>query len=73
MQIAEAMKGIFPDALIIRGQDDHFILIDGFDSQKETAEKITSVNKTIQNEAEGTRCSFAGGIHSCAGEVPPPA
>ena len=62
VQIAEAMKGIFPDALIIRGQDDHFILIDGFDSQKETAEKITSVNKTIQNEAEGNTTGIRAGI-----------
>ena len=60
-QIADTLKKAFPDALIMRGQDDHFILIDGFESQEKIIERIVSVDNRIQKEAEGNTTGIKAG------------
>lgn len=51
--IAEKLKEEAPEALIIRGPDDHFIIIDEYESEARTAERIISVDNRVQAEAEG--------------------
>ena len=60
-QIAKVLSEEFPDALVMRGPDDHFILIDAFESQEGTREKIISVDNRIQKEAEGNTTGIKAG------------
>ena len=59
--IAKVLSEEFPDALVMRGPDDHFILIDAFESQEGTREKIISVDNRIQKEAEGNTTGIKAG------------
>ena len=59
--IAEALKEEFPRALVMRGPDDHFILIDAFESQEQAREKIISLDNRIQREAEGNTTGIKAG------------
>lgn len=59
--ISEVLKEEFPDALVMRGPDDHFILIDAFESQEKTREKIISVDNRIQKEVEGNTTGIKAG------------
>ena len=64
-QIADCLKAVFPEALIMRGADDHFVLIDAFGSRKETEEKIIAADRTIQQEAEGRTTGIKAGVSVC--------
>ena len=59
--IAEKLKEEIPDALIIRGPDDHFIIIDEYESEARTAERIISVDNRVQMEAEGNTTGIKAG------------
>ena len=58
---AKTLKEKFPDALVMRGPDDHFILIDAYESQEKTIENIISVDNKIQKEAEGNTTGIKAG------------
>ena len=59
--VAETLKSTFPDALVIRGADDHFIVIDAFDSEKRVDEKINAADQLIQQKAEGNTSGIKAG------------
>lgn len=59
--IAETLHEIFPDALVMKGSDDHFILIDAFESEKQTEEKIVTADNIIQKNAEGNTTGIKAG------------
>ena len=59
--IAEKLKEEAPDALIIRGPDDHFIIIDAFESEERVLERIMAVDKRIQKEASGNTTGIKAG------------
>ena len=59
--IAGALKEEFPQALVMRGPDDHFILIDAFESQEQARERIISLDNRIQKEAEGNTTGIKAG------------
>ena len=59
--ITKVLKEAFPDALVMRGPDDHFILIDAFESQEKTREKIISVDNRVQKEAKGNTTGIKAG------------
>jgi EAL domain-containing protein (putative c-di-GMP-specific phosphodiesterase class I) len=59
--IADALTFEFPDALVMRGPDDHFILIDAFENQQHTIDRIMAVNYRIQKEAEGKTTGIKAG------------
>lgn len=61
-QVAATLTEMFPDALVIRGQDDHFIVIDIFDNRKKLEEKINAANSRIRREAEGNTVGIKAGI-----------
>ena len=60
-QTAETLKEQFPKALVMRGPDDHFILIDAFESQQQTIAKMDSVDEKIKKEAEGNTTGIKAG------------
>lgn len=60
--VAETLRESFPDALAIRGQDDHFILIDAFDEHRRLEEHITLANNAIRRGAEGSTVGIKTGV-----------
>jgi diguanylate cyclase (GGDEF)-like protein len=61
IQIAEKLKASFPDALVLRGTNDHFIVIDAFDSQKEINDRVITTDNAIRQEAEGNTPGIKAG------------
>ena len=59
--IAEKLQEEAPDALIMRGPDDHFIIIDEFESEERTAQRIIAVDNRIQKNAEGNTTGIKAG------------
>ena len=59
--IADKLKEEIPDALIIRGPDDHFIIIEEYEGEAQTAERIISVCNRVQMEAEGNTTGIKAG------------
>ena len=51
--VSEALKDAFPNALLIRGADDHFIVIDAFESETQIDRTIQETDQRIQQRAEG--------------------
>lgn len=60
--IAKELKAAFPDALIIRGADVHFIIIDAFDSRDAVAKRLASVNERVRKNALGNTTGMQAGI-----------
>ncbi len=61
--VAAILKEVFPKALICRGADDHFILVDTFVSKEDLIKKLNCVNRRIRKEAAGTTTGIHVGIH----------
>ena len=61
-QVAATLTETFPGALVVRGQDDHLILIDTYDDREKIEEKITSANNRIRTGAEGNTVGLKTGI-----------
>lgn len=59
--IAREMKEEAPEALIMRGPDDHFIIIDVYESEKRTVEHIIDVDNRVQKKAEGNTTGIKAG------------
>ena len=60
--VAEMLRESFPDALAIRGQDDHFILIDAFDERRRLEENVALANNAIRRGAEGSTVGIKTGV-----------
>ena len=60
--IAEAFAKHFPDALVSRGADDHFILVDTWVSEEDIEARIHQANREIQQKAAGKTHGFQAGI-----------
>ena len=60
--IVQEMKSAFPDALIIRGAEVHFIIIDAFDSQEAVSGRIDAINRRIREKALGKTTGIQVGI-----------
>ncbi len=61
-QVATTLTEMFPDALVIRGQDDYFIIIDIFDDHEKLEEKINVANSSIKRVVEGNTIGIKAGI-----------
>ena len=61
--IAENLKAGFPDALVMRGPDDHFILLDAFENKEFTTKTIASVDSRVQKDAEGNTTGIKAGAY----------
>ena len=60
--ISSALERHFPGALVSRGADDHFILIDSWSNEDEAARRIAAVNQEIQTQAYGKTRGIQAGI-----------
>ncbi len=64
--ISKILKAGFPDGLIIRGADDHFIVLDSMLTEKELGKRIEKINDRVKSEAYGNTTGLHAGI--CAYE-----
>ena len=60
--VKDELKREFPDALIARGADDHFILISSFEGIEASAEHLSQVNRRIKQNAFGNTSGIQAGI-----------
>lgn len=60
--IADILKEHFHDGLVIRGSEDHFIIIDSFTDESTLSKKMASVNEEIKNKADGNASGVKSGI-----------
>ncbi len=60
--IVSSLDKYFPDALLIRGSDDDFILIGAFEGEDATGEKISSAGTEICQNAFGKTMGIRAGI-----------
>ena len=59
---AESLTHAFPEALVMRGRDDHFLVIDAFDDRAEIEKRISQANQEIRSRAEGSTVGIKAGI-----------
>ena len=60
--IVQELKAEFPRALIMRGAEVHFIIIDAFDSREAVAARINAVNDRTRKQALGNTTGIQVGI-----------
>ena len=60
--IARKLEKYFPDALISRGADDHFILLDTYADESDLSFRMTAVNNEIREEAFGNTSGIQVGV-----------
>ena len=59
---AEALKSKFPKSLVIRGSDDHFIVISWQDDPKVLKSRLYEVNTMIRSRARGNTSGIRSGV-----------
>ncbi len=62
MLIADTLNKYFPDALLIRGADDHFVVIDAFPGEEEVARRMAEINREIRSGATGNTTGIQAGV-----------
>ena len=60
--IAEEMKAAFPNGLVTRGADDHFIVIDSFPGREELTDRMTALDEKVRRQAYGSTSGIQAGI-----------
>ena len=60
--IAEELKAAFPEGLVMRGADDHFVVIGAFPGRDALADKISAANGKIRKRAFGNTSGIQAGI-----------
>ncbi len=60
--IADTLKSAFPGALLTRGADDHFLLIDVFPEEKELSRTMAEINRKIRAGAAGKTTGIQAGV-----------
>ncbi len=60
--IAEVLKAEFPDALICRGADDHYVVICAYESDEDLVRRIDRVNSSVKARAFGNTLGVQAGI-----------
>lgn len=60
--IAGVLAKQFPDALLARGADDHFVLIDTFPGEEELSRRIQEANRQIRKKADGNTTGIVAGV-----------
>jgi len=61
--IAEIIKAEFPKGLIIRGTDDHFIVLTAFHGEEALSHSIEALNDRIMENAAGNTTGIQAGIY----------
>ena len=60
--IADVLKSAFPDGLVARGADDHFIVLSDESQEAELAARITAINEKVRTGAYGNTRGLQAGI-----------
>ncbi len=60
--VAAEIKNHFPDDLLVRGANDHFILITGVQENEEIASRLGKVNESIKRKARGNTLGVRSGV-----------
>ena len=60
--IADKLQKYFPEALISRGPDDHFILLDTYTDEADLAQRLAAVNNELREEAYGNTSGIQAGV-----------
>ncbi|MBR3334849.1 MAG: EAL domain-containing protein [Clostridia bacterium] len=60
--IAEELKAAFPEGLVARGAEDHFVVIDAFTDRETLRAKIREANDRIRKKAYGNTSGIQAGI-----------
>ena len=61
-QIAVALEETYPDGMIIRGSDDHFLVIDEYRGEDALRAEISSINKKVLERAYGNAFGVRAGV-----------
>lgn len=61
-QIAEELKAAFPEGLVARGAEDHFVVIDAFEDREALRTKLREANDRIRKKAYGNTSGIQAGI-----------
>ncbi len=67
--IADALGRQFPDALLVRGADDHFLLIDAYPGDEEISRRLREANLEIRKKADGNTTGILAGIVNMGGKM----
>ena len=67
--IAEVLHRHFPDALLARGADDHFLLIDAYTDEPDLAARMAEINREIRSRAAGNTTGIQAGVVILSGEM----
>ncbi len=60
--IARKLQKYFPDALLSRWADDHFVLLDAYVDEANLAQRLIAVNNEIREEAYGNTSGIQAGV-----------
>ena len=60
--IAEELKAAFPEGLVARGAEDHFVVIDAFTDRETLRAKLRATNERIRKKAYGNTSGIQAGI-----------
>ena len=60
--IARKLEKYFPDALISRGVDDHFLLLDACVDEEDLSRRLIGVNNELREEAYGNTSGIQAGV-----------
>jgi len=60
--IADVLNRLFPDALLSRGTDDHFLLIGAYPGEDEVARLMLEANRQIRSGAAGNTTGIQAGV-----------
>ena len=60
--IADRLQKHFPDALVSRGADDHFIILDTYTDEADLSRRLTAANNEIRENAFGNTAGIQAGI-----------
>ena len=59
---AQMLTKYFPHALVMRGPDDHFIVVTAFEDKKQLEQRLKKVNKNIRKKATGNTSGIRSGV-----------
>ena len=60
--ISRKLQKYFPEALVSRGADDHFLILDAYEDESELSRRLTAVNSEIREDAFGNTAGIQAGV-----------
>ena len=60
--VADQLHAVFPDGLVTSGADDHFLVIDAFESETAAETAIRTLNEQVRRKAKGNAPGIRAGV-----------